>query len=277
MGGFNPLEETKTLKENYTGFYRGVVRDNNDPLKIGRVKLEILPIFKDIPIPDLPWAQKAYINIPNINSWMWVFFEEGNIYNPVYFTTASPVLIEKSLTPIAESRGHPLVTGNEAGKTQDDNIAEEKETQAINNSENNKKFFPDEKNVNIGNYPDNNIYRFKSGIVIQIDDTPGNARIHIYHPTDAYIDINNEGLIHAHSHGKECYSDEDIKTKTLKNLEKEVGGNVSSVVGGSVLMDILGNVIINTQGLITINSATSVNIIAGGAITLTSGGIVSIN
>ena len=275
--GFNPLEETKTLKETYTSFYKGIVRNVDDPQKLGRIKVEILPMFKGVFVSDLPWAERALQEIPGVNSWVWVFFEEGQIYNPVYFAQASPVLIGESLNPIAEGRGFPLVTGSEAGRTCSDTIAQEKETQAINTNENTQKFFPEESDVSIGQYPDNNIKRFKSGIVIEIDDTPGNARIHIFHPSNTYVDINKDGLVHVHSHGQEQYSDQDIKVGTQQNLDEKVGGNVTKTVGGNILMDVGGNVVVNTQGLVTINSATSVSLIAGANITLTSGGTVTIN
>ena len=98
----NPLEDTKVLTEKYNSFYRGIVRDVNDPVGLGRVKIEVMPMFKDIEFQKLPWAEKAMIFIPPLGSWVWVFFELGDIYKPVYFANAAPVEIGAKLTEFIE-------------------------------------------------------------------------------------------------------------------------------------------------------------------------------
>jgi hypothetical protein len=114
----NPLEETKVLTEKYNGFYRGIVRDVEDPIGLGRVKTEILPMFKDIISDQLPWAEKAMVFIPPLGSWVWVFFELGDIYKPVYFANAAPVEIGGKLTDFIE-RSYPSskITAPRSNKT----------------------------------------------------------------------------------------------------------------------------------------------------------------
>jgi len=82
------------------GNYRAKVLDNVDPLKVGRVKVEIYPFFRGINSELLPWAVPAMpifngagsgsgcLCIPSIGSYVWVFFEAGDIYQPVYFAEA---------------------------------------------------------------------------------------------------------------------------------------------------------------------------------------------
>jgi len=36
--------------------YIGVVEDNEDPKKLGRVRARVLDLFDDMPIDDIPWA-----------------------------------------------------------------------------------------------------------------------------------------------------------------------------------------------------------------------------
>ena len=91
--------EIKTTK--YYGNYRGLVLDSNDPYKAGRIKIQVYPMFSEILNPDLlPWATPAMpisagagfgfgtLNIPMPDSYVWVFFEAGDPYQPVYFAEA---------------------------------------------------------------------------------------------------------------------------------------------------------------------------------------------
>ena len=36
--------------------YVGVVEDNNDPKKLGRVKVRVLDVFDNTKLEDIPWA-----------------------------------------------------------------------------------------------------------------------------------------------------------------------------------------------------------------------------
>lgn len=80
----------------FNGFYRGKVLDNNDPLKRGRIKVEIYPMFKGLTADVLPWAVPAmplfdgaaddagYFAVPKVDSFVWCFFEAGEMHQPVF-------------------------------------------------------------------------------------------------------------------------------------------------------------------------------------------------
>lgn len=94
---------------NYSGFKRAVIINNEDPLKMERVKVRVIGIHppnsdSGITIPDeaLPWAEKAgplfgeggissggMFSVPRIGSVVWVFFEADNPQIPIYFATSS--------------------------------------------------------------------------------------------------------------------------------------------------------------------------------------------
>jgi len=75
--------------------HRGVVKDNADPLKLGRLKIEISNLLVGT-TADLPWVypQNPYglggastssgFSVPEINSELVVVFPFKNIYAPVY-------------------------------------------------------------------------------------------------------------------------------------------------------------------------------------------------
>lgn len=89
-------------KDTYTmlGNYRGKVVDATDPKEAGRIKVAVYNTFEGIQKQYLPWAVPAmpihngastsggYFAVPKVGSDVWVFFESGDIYQPVYFAEA---------------------------------------------------------------------------------------------------------------------------------------------------------------------------------------------
>lgn len=80
--------------------YKGIVMDDVDPLNAGRVRVKVYPMFKDLDTDVIPWSRPAtpilsgagvgygeYLT-PEVGSWVWVFFEAGDIQQPVYFASA---------------------------------------------------------------------------------------------------------------------------------------------------------------------------------------------
>jgi uncharacterized protein involved in type VI secretion and phage assembly len=94
----------------FFGNYRATVVENNDTTKKGRIQVRVLGLFQGVDDAHLPWAVPAYpmfsgsgvghgwFAIPEKSSNVWVFFEEGDFNQPVYFAEASDGV-----------RGHPTV------------------------------------------------------------------------------------------------------------------------------------------------------------------------
>lgn len=97
----------------YSEFYRAKVLDNNDPDQLGRIKVEVYPMLlgketarlsqmtiDGIATEDLPWAVLApslfvgsgtsygVFSVPEINTFVFVFFEAGDINQPIVFAEA---------------------------------------------------------------------------------------------------------------------------------------------------------------------------------------------
>lgn len=84
------------------GNYRGKVVDTADPLQLGRIRIRVYGMTEDsqIPVAALPWAIPAMpisdgagsgtgsFFVPEVNSEVFLFFEEGNPMSPVYFAEA---------------------------------------------------------------------------------------------------------------------------------------------------------------------------------------------
>ena len=73
--------------------YIGPVVDNNDPQKIGRVKIRVMDVFEDLKDVDIPWASPwkdlngNQFNIPDKGKVVTVIFENGNKNNPEYISS----------------------------------------------------------------------------------------------------------------------------------------------------------------------------------------------
>jgi len=75
---------------NYYGKYRGIVIQNIDPLRIGRLMVQIPDVSNVIPstwaMPCVPFAgiQSGFFAVPEIGSGVWIEFEQGNPDYPIW-------------------------------------------------------------------------------------------------------------------------------------------------------------------------------------------------
>jgi len=93
------MEETlirlaRHIDEKQYGKYRGIVVDNKDPQKRGRLKLHIPSVLadqdSDWALPCLPYGgfdQQGMFMVPQVEAQVWVEFEEGDIHRPIWVGT----------------------------------------------------------------------------------------------------------------------------------------------------------------------------------------------
>jgi N-acetyl-anhydromuramyl-L-alanine amidase AmpD len=69
----------------------GVVVDNADPLRTGRVRVRVQYVYGDIPTEDIPWASPKWLSpngetftVPDVGKVVSVEFNQGDIYSPEY-------------------------------------------------------------------------------------------------------------------------------------------------------------------------------------------------
>ena len=215
-------------------WFFGVVEDNNDPLKTGRVKVRCIEWHTNnkqvLPTDDLPWAQVMMPVNSSSNSgvgqsptgiqngtWVVGFFMDGEKANRPLIMGTIP--------------GIPLVGPNSKFGFNDPNekypkedLLEQPDTNRL--ARNDEKFEHDiinAKNADraLGNqianqggswdepadaynaqYPDNDVYEGKSndgnlsGVIREYDNTPKNERIHFYHPSGSFAEYNALGNHH---------------------------------------------------------------------------------
>jgi len=133
------MEETvvrlaRYIDEKRFGKFRATVIDNQDPEKRGRLKLRIPSVLadqeSDWALPCLPYGgkdQQGMFFVPDIDSQLWVEFEEGDISRPVWVgtfwqqesdTPEDAARDEPTTRMIRTSSGHILQFDDEEGEEQ---------------------------------------------------------------------------------------------------------------------------------------------------------------
>lgn len=89
----------------------GIVEDNKDPNKRGRIKVRVQSVFDDIPIEDIPYASPTLasdgksFSIPDIGKIVTVVFAWGDQYQPYYISSVYfNVNLEKKLNSLTDEQ-----------------------------------------------------------------------------------------------------------------------------------------------------------------------------
>ncbi len=82
------------LERRFFGKYRGLVVDNADPEKLGRLKLRVPSVLGEVvtgwAMPCVPYggdADQGFLFVPEIGAGVWVEFEEGDLEFPIWVGT----------------------------------------------------------------------------------------------------------------------------------------------------------------------------------------------
>jgi len=159
-----------------------------------------------------------------------------------------------------------------------------------------------------GKYPYNHVVESESGHVIEMDDTPAHQRLHMYHRTGTFVEIDENGTYHQHVQGdhygiyvrnnhvyiKGGYDitvENAAKVFIRDTLDVEVWGNTTINVKNDAVLNVAGN--LKTQakniymeaqqdfhvkagGSMFLQASNSMNIKSGGSMAL-DGSIIDFN
>lgn len=258
-------------------WFFGLVEDRDDPKKMGRVRVRVYgvhpftqegtPDISKVPKEDLPWAIplnsiinagiKAVNNIQDnvglsplglmVGSTVFGFFVDGN--------ECQMPMIMGSLSGLVGSDEYNEIPRTSQGFNSVFNFKEQ--NKVLPNGP-----FPGEPSTTYDpTYPYNKSLRTESGHLIEIDDTPGKERLHFFHKSGTYNEIDASG-------------NKTIKVKgnkfdvTVKNNNVYVGGDVNIYVQGNAITTINGDCIMNVNGNSTKNVNGDYTLISNGTITL---------
>jgi len=228
------MTTTFTGNEGFRWFI-GAVEDRDDPLKLGRVRVRIFNVHSEksniVKTTDLPWAtmlnpinSASHIDVGisptgiQVGSVVVGFFMDGNDGN-------TPVIMG-------------TICGIGENKIEKHDVP--KEAREI-NSINKTPTGPEPASAYAAKYPYNKVIKTERGHVIEIDDTPDKERIHLYHRSGTYSEINHDGR----KVEKVVDNDFDI---VIKNREVWVGGNVNVRVKGNVNILVDGTYTVESKG-----------------------------
>ena len=80
-------------EQKFTGRWEGKVIKNNDPERLGRVKIQIFNFYDDLPSDAIPWAipdimfigsKAGNFIVPEIGTIVRGYFDQGDIQKPIY-------------------------------------------------------------------------------------------------------------------------------------------------------------------------------------------------
>jgi hypothetical protein len=94
-------------------------------------------------------------------------------------------------------------------------------------------------------YPHNKVIKTPTGHVIEVDDTPGKERLHIYHKSGSFYEFHTDGTIVSTAKGEQYQI-------VQKGLFIHVKGDAKINVDGNVIETIKGNKTSNISGNYTI-------------------------
>lgn len=221
---------TQQLGEEGFRWFIGLVEDINDPLKLGRARVRVLNEHDDdVLTEDIDWA---HVMLPvssssvdgvgetpslSVGTRVVGFFMDGN---------------EKQMPMVLGS--FPTIPDNDDNRHSLSWLARGK------NTIDKEKLGPEPESPYKAEYPFNKTITTRSGHAIELDDTPENERVHIYHKSGAYIEINNKG---------------QLVYKSMADSFELVAQNKELFVKGDLSANIQGNAVISVKGNVTLKAS----------------------
>lgn len=305
---------------NTTGFHwwMGVVEDRMDPLYLGRCRVRILGYhIKDkaqLPTEDLPWAQPIQPIIsaamtgvgiapvgPVEGTWVVGFFLDGDdCQQPVFMGTIAGIPLEDYHKSLASNEGFQ----DPKKKYPLPDLLDEPDTNRLaRNQSISNTIVQDKKNSRdldvpiafggtwdqpkipyAAKYPYNHVTYTESGHAFELDDTTAAERIHLYHKTGTFTEIDREGTAvnrivgnnyeiidkngFVHIKGKanvtvdgtaNVYIKNNCNLQVDGNLKVHAHGNIEMKSGKKMTLSAKDDLIIHSDKKIDINAKTVMN------------------
>lgn len=267
----------------------GVIENNNDPLKIGRCQVRIFGLHTEdrttYPTDDLPWAimlssttnvaDQGMTFTPENGDWVAVSFFDPEKQKPVILGTFSRHI---SSTPDFNSGfSDPNGVNPDSAYTNESSIPRLARNENITDT-----IIQDKKDNRttgvacVGEtwdepetpyatvYPNNKVIITKDH-VIELDDTDGAERVHIYHKSGSSTEIHPNGDVVELVKSKKYVvitSDGNVKIGGNYNVHidgdqnKEIVGDDNREVGGNSTVTVTGNVELTATGTVAIQGSS---------------------
>lgn len=224
-------------------WFIGIVEDIDDPKQLGRVKIRVLHEHSDeVNTDDLPWATPmSPVTSANlvgvgsspvgavIGSMAVGFYIDGKRKQKPMFIGTIPFIGD------GKESNHSVSRYARGEKIEREQFEFEPESQAK----------PE--------YPNNKVMTTARGHIVELDDTPGAERVHVYHRSGSYIEMNPDGSVVVRSIGESF--EIAVKDKRIASVEGDI---LISTASGEVTVTSAKSINLNAQGSINISSAAGV-------------------
>ena len=125
-----------------------------------------------------------------------------------------------------------------------------------------------------GAYPYNKVTQTESGHVIEIDDTPGSERLHVYHKSGTFIEIDGNGSVIKRTVGSSYeIIDRNGKISIAGKADISINGACNIYVGNDANIEVEGDVNLKCYNDITAQAGGTLNLSATEEVNITSGNI----
>lgn len=250
-------------------WFVGTIVDVNDPEKDGRVKVRVFGYHPDeegqISNSDLPWAQVS-----------------NTLMSSAYkgFGIGPHALMKDALVIGYFLDGNdaqlPFVLFSFAGIGDTSELI--KGTNTV------KKTLLSANGINEptspykAQYPFNKVMTTESGHVIEIDDTKGAERIHIYHKSGTYYEVHPDGkTVYRHAGDTYFLTDGNLLQITNGDYKHSITGNAEITIGGNLTYKVSGSVNIQAGSTMNLKSGSGMNLQAGSNLVMKASGMVKAN
>lgn len=203
-------------QQQYNGMFAGVVTDVDDPEKKGRVRC-LLPELCTDPstgeVVESIWISPkggygdgiGVLNVPPVGASVWVqtcFAQDGGVYDLVYEPGRMGSVEGETQVP-AVGQGEDdetcggLKGGAEFGVPSPNRrlkVRGGRDAAHMTGDSAYERIVGIPPSANAGVYPHNKVIKTAGGFTVEIDDTIGAERFHIWHPEGAYLEINRKGV-----------------------------------------------------------------------------------
>lgn len=138
----------------------------------------------------------------------------------------------------------------------------------------NDESFPEPPSCFKGEYPFNKVTETESGHIIEVDDTPNAERLHIFHKSGTFIEIDAFGNVNKKTKGSDYQFVEKNGFLSIKgDLNVSIGKGVKIFVGGDADIEIKGDTNLTCRNDITMQAAGRIDMSATEEINLYSANI----
>jgi hypothetical protein len=247
-------------------WWQGRVENIKDPKKAGLVQVQIYNFYEIPPRgktqkEDLPWCIPILpTTSPSLNG-------VGDTPQFVEGTRVLGFFVDGMHAGLVSK---PYIIGTMPISPQDENKNSISFQARGKNPDELEKLHPIEPDSSFkAEYPLNRVIRSRKGHKIELDDTDGSERVHIYHASGTSIEMAPDGRLTIRNPGDSFELVGGVKNIAIKgDANIEVSGNLNARIKGAANIVSDSNISVESKGLLRLMGQVGVQISSGSSITM---------